>query len=73
MKRRYFLRAAALGTLALPISANRFVPSILLPNRPDDADAKGFPLAEITIDALQQKMQSGAETAESNRQRQPGL
>lgn len=65
MKRRYFLRAAALGTLALPISANRFVPSILLPNRPDDADAKGFPLAEITIDALQQKMQSGAETAES--------
>lgn len=65
MQRRLFLRAAALGAAAFPIFRNPLLFSAAWPDQPDDATAKDFPLAEITIDALQQKMQSGDWTAES--------
>ena len=65
MQRRYFLRTTALSLFVFPISKNRIISSILSTEQPGDDYSKNFPLAEVTIDTLQQKMQSGAWTAES--------
>ena len=63
MQRRYFLRTTALSLFVFPISKNRIISSILSTEQPGDDYSKNFPLAEVTIDTLQQKMQSGAWTA----------
>lgn len=64
MQRRYFLRATALGILALPFTVHQAIPAVSLAEQPHEDTLKDFPLAEVTIDTLQQKMQSGAWTAE---------
>ncbi|MCK6694551.1 MAG: amidase [Thermoanaerobaculia bacterium] len=65
MQRRYFLRATALGIIALPFTVHQAIPAVSLTEQTDEDTLKDFPLAEVTIDTLQQKMQSGAWTAES--------
>lgn len=64
MQRRRFLRSTALGIFVLPFAGSRIFPSVLPLEQFDRDHRKDFPLNEITIDALQQKMQSGAWTAE---------
>lgn len=66
MQRRRFLRTTALGSLILPFTLERALfPSFLSGSVSENLPPDRFPLEEITIDTLQQKMQSGAWTAES--------
>ena len=63
MKRRNFFKSTALGSSALALSGLTAC-STAAEKEPDDVDYSSFPLNEITVDELQQRMKSGSMSSE---------